>query len=372
MTLPSPRRGIGGLASKPDNGIEGGEVLEPGVKVCNVSKVYTDLAGRPGARALTDVSLAVVSGEVLTVLGPNGAGKTTLMRTVCGLVSPSSGTVSIMGWDLKTSRRQALSHLGVLLEGGRNLYLRMTAYENVEYFAAVRGVKPGAIRHSAHSALKAFGLCSKAHIPANDLSRGMRQRLALAVALVSDPEVVVLDEPTLGLDVHSTREFVDLISKLAREGRAILLTTHQLTLAEQVSDRVCVISGGRVVGLGPIPALSAELNSKAYIIGLDRSIHPSDMGHLEVAGVSRVTPTQERPGLVVHFHGDSGFYNLMKALESLGLSVEFLMKEEPDLEQVFMRLVERGGGGDPLYSACGSRGQEDRSSKAQVSAGVRD
>ena len=196
--------------------------------------------------AVRDVSLNIAAGEVLAFLGPNGAGKTTTIKMIAGLILPDAGWVRIAGRNPHQDAK-ALRSLGAVLEGNRNLYWRLTAAENLEYFGVLRGLSRRVARQRGQTLLERFELTEKRTTVVQALSRGMQQKLAIAVSLIHDPQLLLLDEPTLGLDVEATQTVKTLVREIAAEGRAILLTTHQLDIAEELSDRVAIINQGKIV-----------------------------------------------------------------------------------------------------------------------------
>jgi ABC-2 type transport system ATP-binding protein len=211
------------------------------------------LSRRHGAvQAIEDVSFEVRAGEVFGLLGPNGAGKTTTLECILGLMQPDQGRVDICGLDART--RQAREKTGAVLQA-TGLQDKITPREALDLFAAFY---PAAIASTA--LLERFGLAEKADAAFDSLSGGQKQRLALALAFVGDPQVLVLDEPTTGLDPQIRREVQDHISGLKADGRAVLLSTHDMDEAGRLCDRVAVIASGRIVATGAPRALIADAN----------------------------------------------------------------------------------------------------------------
>ena len=234
----------------------GGGCATACVEIRDVTKVYTDLLGRPVGAGVEGMTLAVEPGETLALLGPNGAGKTTTIKMLGGLLLPTRGRISICGFDVARRRREALSRIGVMLGDSRSVYWRLTARENLHYFAAIRGLAGKLLKERIAFVTDALGLDPLLKKRAGDLSRGMCQRLAFAIALLPDPEVLVLDEPTFGLDVASRREMRSLLREISsRRSRTVILATHQMDEAEALADRVCILKGGRVVALETVSAL---------------------------------------------------------------------------------------------------------------------
>lgn len=202
--------------------------------------------------AVDDVSLSVRAGEVLCLLGPNGAGKTTTVKMLSTLLTPTSGTVSIDGVDAVATPGAARSCLGLVLGGERGFYLRASAWDNLHFFADVLGVHRPARTRRVVDALEAVGLSDRARDPVEAFSRGMRQRLHIARGLLNAPKVLLLDEPTTGLDPEIARDIRDLVRGLALQGTAVLLTTHYMAEAEQLATSLALIMSGRIVIEGDV------------------------------------------------------------------------------------------------------------------------
>lgn len=221
-----------------------------------MTKVYTDLFGRARAIGVENLSMSVRPGETLAILGPNGAGKTTAIKMLAGLLIPTSGQVLIDGLDVTRRRREVLSKIGVMLGDSRSVYWRLTVKDNLEYFAALRGLAGGRARRRISLVTDALALGPLLRKRVGDLSRGMCQKLAFAIALLPDPEVLVLDEPTFGLDVRSRREMRSLLRQAVSDRcRAVILATHQMDEAEALASMVCILKGGRVVALDTVSSL---------------------------------------------------------------------------------------------------------------------
>ncbi len=240
--------------------------------------------------AVADVSLKLAAGEVLAFLGPNGAGKTTTIKMIAGLILPDSGQVTVAGRNPHQDVR-ALRTIGAVLEGNRNLYWRLTPTENLEYFGVLRGLTRRVAQRHSRDLIERFELGDKQKSLVQNLSRGMQQKLAIAVALMHDPQLLLLDEPTLGLDVEATESVKRLVREIAAEGRAILLTTHQLDIAEELSDRVAVINRGEIVVEEPTAELIRQFSDNAYLIQLEQPLDSLRVSKITALGAT-VEPQQ--------------------------------------------------------------------------------
>jgi ABC-2 type transport system ATP-binding protein len=197
--------------------------------------------------ALTDVALEVEQGQVHGLLGPNGAGKTTLCKILCTVLLPTSGTARVHGYDVVTEADSVRRTIGIVFGGERGLYTRLTARQNLLYWAALYRQPTKAAKKQVGALLERLGLADRADDAVETMSRGMKQRLHLARGLIGDPRVLLFDEPTVGMDPVAARDFRRLVVELRNEGRSILITTHDMAEAEALCDKVSLIDGGRML-----------------------------------------------------------------------------------------------------------------------------
>ena len=212
------------------------------------------VAAKEPVQALEDVSFTAERGEVVGLVGPNGAGKTTLLKLVTGLLVPTSGRVELDGRDPARQPRRTAGQLGVVLEGDRGIYDRLTGRQNLEFFGVMAGLRPSTARRRAGDILDALELSGRDKL-AFGYSAGMRMRLSIGRALIGDPKMLILDEPTRSLDTIASRFVVELVGELAGEGRSVLLSTHRLDEIADTCDRVIVLVGGTARYVGDAAAL---------------------------------------------------------------------------------------------------------------------
>ena len=274
--------------------------------------------------AVQDVSLTLGAGEILAFLGPNGAGKTTSIKMVAGLIRPDGGWVRLCDRD-PHGDPQAMKLVGAVLEGNRNVYWRMTPQENLEYFGVLRGLGQRRARQRATELLERFDLAHKRRVVVQSLSRGMQQKLAIAVALMHEPPLLLLDEPTLGLDVEATATVKHLIQEIVQAGCAILLTTHQLAIAEELAHRVAIINEA------PTPDLLRQFSGSAYTIELAA---PLDTLRAQKLAMLRVGVD----GTTLHLADPSQLYTVLELLKPLPLLR--VAQEQATLTDVFLKLVQ--------------------------------
>jgi len=217
------------------------------IKVQNLTRDYD------GLRAVDGISFAVEPGEIFGFLGPNGAGKTTTIKMLTGQLRPTHGTAQVMGCDVVTERQQLKPQIGVVFDS-QNIYERMSARDNLRFYARLYRVKKARVE----TLLEQVGLTGRARDKIKTYSNGMKQRLLIARALLHEPKVLFLDEPTRGLDPNVARDIRATVVDLAKQGMTVFLTTHYMEEADQLSDRVAIIDQGRIVALGTPERLKAE------------------------------------------------------------------------------------------------------------------
>ena len=297
------------------------------LQVENLVKRYDDV------QAVSGVSFSVEEGEVFGLLGPNGAGKTTTVEILEGLRDPDSGFVSVCGLDPQRESEALKHEIGAALQS-TSLPDKIRVIEAIRLFASFykRGRKPEEL-------LKRFGLEEKRHTFYNQLSGGQKQRLALAMALVNDPKVVFLDEPTAGLDPQVRHEIYDIIEELRRDKKTILMTTHYIEEAERLCDRVAIVDHGKVIAFGTPRELKARSGGTTRIeVRLSK---PESNGTLQM--LEGVVDAREVDGAYV-LHSQrppQTIVAMVKHLEAQGNELVSLEIASPSLEDVFIELTGR-------------------------------
>jgi ABC-2 type transport system ATP-binding protein len=316
------------------------------IEAIGLQKTY----GR-GAKALAAVkptTLSVPWGQVIGLLGPNGAGKTTIIKMISGLIIPSGGTVRLGGYDVARQRAQAVRQIGAVLEGSRNVYWPLSAWENLMYFGQLKGLRAAEIKPRAERLLSELGLWERRHETVGSFSRGMQQKVAVSAALITDPPIILLDEPTIGLDVEAARTFKDWILHLARdEGKTIVLTTHQLEGAQELSDRIAVIREGEIIADLPTAELLARHAENRFEIRITGSLN----GTVLPAG-ARVEPDGDQTRVLLPDTDDRAVFAVLDRLGASGCGLVSVAQARPSLEEVFIRLIRSGA------AAAGKRAAE--------------
>jgi len=310
------------------------------IETVALSKVYTGKGGAaaPAHPALDGVSLAIPKGSFFALLGPNGAGKSTFINILAGLVTRTSGEARVWGHDIEADMRQARRAIGVVPQE-LNIDPFFTPREALELQAGLYGVPAKARR--TDEILEAVGLADKAGAYARTLSGGMRRRLLVAKAMVHAPNVLVLDEPTAGVDVELRRQLWNYVLRLNREGTTVLLTTHYLEEAEQLCDTIAIINRGKLIACEDKFTLLKRLDAKELRITVDRDLNavPEALSgfHVELKG-----PRELRFSYPPSRHGSG---KIIVAVQQAGLGVVDLVTRESELEDVFLSLTSDTGGG---------------------------
>ncbi|MHB9286679.1 ABC transporter ATP-binding protein [Halobacteriales archaeon Cl-PHB] len=315
----------------------------PAVAVEGLTKTYGD--GEGAVTAVDGVSFEVEPGTAVGLLGPNGAGKTTTIKSLLGLLVPTSGTARVAGVDVAANPADAYRHVGAMLEGARNVYWRLTVRENLQFFAALAGQRPEAVRDRHDELLEQFDIAEKADTAVRELSRGMKQKVSLACTLARGADVAFLDEPTLGLDVESSLELRRELSRLVdEEGLSVVVSSHDMDVIEDVCDRVIIMSDGQIVADDSVDNLLDLLHTQAYEVLVQDGIPGAVRQRLESAfDADEFDDLGDRERFEVSVTGDE-FYDLVDVLREGGCTIAEVDPVEPDLEEVFLHVTENGGG----------------------------
>jgi ABC-2 type transport system ATP-binding protein len=292
-----------------------------------------------GARAaVADVSLQVGAGEVLGLLGPNGAGKSTTISMLCGITAPDAGQVRVGGLSLAEDAAGCKRRIG-LVPQDLALFEDLPAQMNVELFGALYGLPKALLRQRAAEVLASVGLAERARDKPATFSGGMKRRLNIACALVHDPQLLLLDEPTAGVDPQSRNAIFDTLLALKAAGKALVYTTHYMEEVERLADRVVIIDHGRVVASGSLPELYRLLPA-AQKLELDIDGQPDTERLRQLPGVRSVHAANGRWSFGLDELAQ-GTTTVLQALAAAGLAVRHIASERANLEDVFLALTGR-------------------------------
>lgn len=307
--------------------------------------------GGPHRIALDAIDLTLAASAVHGLLGPNGAGKTTLCKIASTVLLPTSGSAHVLGHDVVEDAATVRRLIGIVFGGERGLYGRLTALENLQFWCAMHGLRNATGRRRSLALLERVGLGGRAREKVETFSRGMKQRLHLARGLVSDPPVLLLDEPTVGMDPVSARDFRDLVGELRGEGRTILVTTHDMAEAEAVCDTVTFIDAGTILGTGS-PATVRTMIAGAHRLTVHeiddddaRSLVRTLTGPDGPVGEEVHVEHDQRAG-VVHISAPDGPDQAGTVLSAvLAAGHTSISSAPPSLEQVYLDLLGTGTDG---------------------------
>lgn len=284
------------------------------------------------ARALDDLSFTLVPNQWVALLGPNGAGKTTLMHAIASLVHLDNGTIELIGERLLPGSRRARGLLG-LVPQRIALYESLSARENLMIFGRLHGIRGEALERRVCWALEWSQLAARADDPVVDFSGGMKRRLNIACGVLHEPQVVLLDEPTVGVDFQARRRIWEMLEDLRQQGAAILQSTHQLEEVQLTCDRVLIMDHGRIIADGDIAELAraARLSVKTCRLVLDRAINDCDLGADFVVDGTAVTARLEDVAGQLEV--------LLPRLRTVGVDIRELRVEAPTLTEIFAHLT---------------------------------
>ena len=301
------------------------------------------LPGRTSVvKALRGVSFDIAPGELFGLLGPNGAGKTTTIKILTTLLLPTSGSVRVLGLDPVTQHTQLRRRIGYVFGGDKGLYDRISALDNLRFFADVYRVPLRTKQARIDELLEIVGLRGREHERVETYSRGMRQRLHIARGLLHDPEILFLDEPTIGLDPVGSRELRETVAGLQRAGKTILLTTHYMFEADELCDRVAILTNGRIVAEGTPADLKRGIADRNVIEIEAFGVNEASIDRLrQIEGVEAVTVEVQDQAQVIVVRSRRGpelIPPLLSALDSAGLGR--VVAREPTLEDAYVELVD--------------------------------
>ena len=298
----------------------------PAIDVEHLTKRYHDFL------AVDDVSFTVKMGELFAFVGPNGAGKTTTVEIIDTIRTPTSGTVRLLGMDVTKRKRDILPRIGVLPQGFTS-FDRITVAETIQYYSRLFSRR----NTDVEGLIELVNLEDKSKEQFQNLSGGLRQRLGIAVALVNDPEVVFLDEPTTGLDPRARREVWEVLIGLKKKGKTVFLTTHYMEEAELLADTVAIISKGRIIAMGS-PEEIIRANAKYLVL----TLKSADERAFEIVRTMGFEPVQDdHRNITVNVEHSSDVRKILNALTDAEASFLTLDVRNPSLEAVFLELTGR-------------------------------
>ncbi|MBZ9688964.1 ABC transporter ATP-binding protein [Clostridium estertheticum] len=304
------------------------------VKIEGLTKRFGDVT------AVDNISLSIEEGEIYGLLGPNGAGKSTIINILCGLLSMDKGTIEILGKDIESSSTYIKQNIGVVPQDIA-IYEDLTAYENVKFFASLYRLKGSELKEKVEEALKFVGLLDKKKEYPKSFSGGMKRRLNIACSIAHRPKLIIMDEPTVGIDPQSRNHILQSVKKLNSLGCTIIYTTHYMEEVEAICGNIAIIDHGKVIAQGTVEGLKAIVTDVNYV---EITVENIDVVNIEdlkaIVGVVQIEVADEK----IKIESKKGVANLDKIIlffTSNNISIKSIESKNPDLESVFLTLTGR-------------------------------
>jgi len=302
------------------------------IKANNLTKYYGNFL------AVNNISFEVRQGEFFGLLGPNGAGKTTTIRMLTGLLKPTSGTAHVMGIDVVKNPVDVKAQIGVVSETA-NPYPEMTAWDNLMFAASLHDIQKKEQKEQAENLLKLLGIYDRRNEKVENFSKGLRKRVAIAMALIHDPPLLFLDEPTAGLDVQSARMIREFLRRLNERGTTIFLTTHYIEEADMLCDRIAIIKNGKIIALdSPENLKSAKRREKVIEVSFGKYVADIEKNIAKLSTVSRVKKRGDKIRIYTS-NFPKTIQEISRFAEENDLEIVSINTLTPTLEDVFVQLT---------------------------------
>ncbi|NFF81610.1 ABC transporter ATP-binding protein [Clostridium botulinum] len=299
------------------------------IEVKNLTKSYGKF------HAVEDISFNVKKGSVCAILGSNGSGKTTTIKSISNLIIPDGGEIKLFGEDNKKSSDK----ITAIFEGTRNLYWRLTPPENLRYFAGIRGLGGKEIEKKIDKLLDKFNLSDKRNETVNRLSRGMQQKIAIAMTLISNTDIILLDEPTLGLDIQSFMDIKDILKDISKNmNKTVLLSTHDMNLVQDVCDYVVILKNGKIVAQDKIESLLDMFKSMTYEIVLTEDLSEENKEDIRKLEYNFHFNNKEKV-IEIDIFDLRDVYGIVEKLKEKNILIKEIKQKEVDFERVYLQLT---------------------------------
>ena len=301
------------------------------LKYSNISKFFDD------NKAVDNINLQIEPGTILGLLGRNGAGKTTTVKMGCGLIEPTCGDIIAFNTSVKKNRKEYLKNIGAVLEGNRNIYWKLTPEENMIYFSGIRGIKKRKVESKIKELLTIFDLKDKYDERCENLSRGMQQKVAICCSLIYNPQVLFLDEPTLGLDVESVINIKKIVKELISKNRIVVVTSHDLKFISEVCDRVCIIEKGKIVLDKSVEFLENFYDTIIYNIDIEKNNSKTINKLSTKFKVKYRNKTKDK--LRIKINNNNEIVNIIKFLDNNNIKILNINRVNIELEDIFLDVI---------------------------------
>ncbi len=308
--------------------------MTPVLEVRDLRKVFGDLT------AVANLSFQVNEGEIYGFLGPNGAGKTTTISMICGLLKPTEGEILVQGLGIGDNPREVKRRLGVVPQEVA-VYEELSARNNLEFWGGIFGMRGRVLKNRIDELLAQVGLEDRASEPVKNFSGGMKRRLNLAMGLIHDPQLILLDEPTVGIDPQARHKILDIVKQIVAQGRTVLYTTHYLEEAEDLCDRLAIIDHGEMLAEGTVNELKLQLG-EGSLLTVQGGFAAEELTNA-VAGIPGLQPVEiaSGRGMLMVARDGQGVSHALEGLFQAGLTFDDISIKEPNLEDLFLKLTGR-------------------------------
>ncbi|UYP01311.1 ABC transporter ATP-binding protein [Oceanotoga sp. DSM 15011] len=288
-------------------------------------------------KVLKNISFNVEPGEIVGILGENGAGKTTILKIITGLIIQDDGYINIMNQPLN---KKSKKNLGLLLEGDRNLFLNYTVKENIIYFGSLNGIIGKKLKENTEELLKKLNLKNIENKIVSDLSRGMKQKLSLATTLIGDPNIILMDEPFLGLDLESKDIMIKTIKNLLKEKKSIIITSHDMDIMEKLCQRVIILHKGEILIDETVNTLKQDLlNSKSYTIEYNFNNYNLIKNEIQ-KNKNIIIENFDKNNFSFSGYKDKNlFYDVINILKDLNVEIISSKQKLPDLKEIYLNIT---------------------------------
>jgi len=309
------------------------------LKVQNLKKTF----GKKDnvVNAINGISFNVHKGEIVGLLGPNGAGKTTTIKAICGLIEVDEGVVKVDNMQLKDNRSMYMKRVTAVFEGNRNIFWKLSILENIDFVLSLQNMRSKDKKEEIYNYLRRFDLYDKREVQAGMLSRGMQQKLTILLALLKDCNIILLDEPTLGLDPKSSYEIRKLISSLVKnDDRTFIITTHDMNIVQNLCDKVIIMNHGSIVANDKIDRLMNLFKARKYSINIDKQLTVEQKVKFNQLGNVLVKDDDFQNQIIVESDMPEKFYSIMDILKLENIVINNIDSQDLNFENIYMRIVE--------------------------------
>lgn len=307
--------------------------------VKNLYKVYNESNIDKRVVAVNDISFVGHTGEILGILGPNGSGKTTTVKSISSIIEFEKGIISVFGYDLKNHRKKILEQTGAVLEGIRNIYWNLTPTENMIYFASLKGLSKNNVKSNIDRYLTLLKLENVYKKKVKYFSNGMKQKVAIACAMISDPKLILLDEPTLGLDVETVKTMQDFLKEMVKEGKLFVITSHDMKFIEKVCSRIIIMKSGRIIKQDSVEKLNSIFKNTIFKITIKKISYLKVVNELSLISSHRIEDNVNIVDLFLPINDIKLFHLILSFFIRNEIDIIEYCVIKDDFDDIFMNIL---------------------------------